>query len=58
MDAREMASRVSSLKSDFGDRLVILCNHYLKDEVIQFADYTGESYKLSELVALPEMPAA
>ena len=51
MDTREMASRVSSLKSDFGDRLVILCHHYQKDEVFQFADYTGDSYKLSQLAS-------
>ncbi|MCZ6690460.1 MAG: quinolinate synthase NadA [Planctomycetota bacterium] len=51
MDMKEMASRVSSLRSEFGNRLVILCHHYQKDEVFEFADYTGDSYKLSQLAS-------
>ena len=33
-----------------GRRLVILGHHYQRDEVIKFADYTGDSYKLAQQV--------
>ena len=32
-------------------RLVILGHHYQRDEVIKFADYTGDSFKLAGQVA-------
>jgi len=38
---------VSNLKSQLGDSLVILGHHYQKDEVIQFADFRGDSLKLA-----------
>ena len=34
-----------------GRRLVILGHHYQRDEVIKFADYTGDSYKLAQQVS-------
>ncbi len=34
-----------------GDRLVILGHHYQRDEVIRFADYTGDSFKLAREIA-------
>jgi quinolinate synthase len=33
-----------------GRRVVILGHHYQRDEVIKFADYTGDSYKLAQQV--------
>ena len=35
----------------FGDTLLILGHHYQTDEVIQHADFTGDSLKLSQLAA-------
>jgi quinolinate synthase len=46
-----MADRVRAHKAAFGERLVILGHHYQQDEVIRFADYTGDSLKLSQLAA-------
>lgn len=47
----EMAARIAAARATLGDRLVILGHHYQRDEVIRFADYTGDSFKLSREVA-------
>src|SRR5262249_14010158 len=47
----EMAARIADHKSRFGKSLVILGHHYQQDEVIAFADFTGDSFKLSQLAA-------
>jgi quinolinate synthase len=47
----EMDRRITVAKAALGRRLVILGHHYQRDEVIKFADYTGDSYKLSQQVA-------
>lgn len=47
----EMAARIAAARQTLGERLVILGHHYQRDEVIRFADYTGDSFKLSREVA-------
>src|SRR5215813_12456922 len=47
----EMDARIAAAKAALGRRLVILGHHYQRDEVIKFADYTGDSYKLARHVA-------
>ncbi len=47
----EMDLRIASAKAALGDRLVILGHHYQRDEVIKFADYTGDSFKLARQAA-------
>src|SRR6476659_6372791 len=47
----EMDARIAAAKTKLGRRLVILGHHYQRDEVIKFADYTGDSYKLARHVA-------
>ena len=51
MPAEERNARIWSLRNQLGDRLVILGHHYQRDEVIQFADFRGDSYKLSQQAA-------
>ncbi|UCG33236.1 MAG: quinolinate synthase NadA [Phycisphaerales bacterium] len=43
--------RVAERKRQLGSRLVILGHHYQEDDVIAFADFTGDSLKLSQLAA-------
>jgi quinolinate synthase len=43
--------KIRELRDQLGSRLTILGHHYQRDEVIQFADFQGDSYKLSQLAA-------
>lgn len=47
--APELARRIALAKSALGDRLVVLGHHYQRDEIIRFADFTGDSFKLARL---------
>jgi len=47
----EMDRRIAAAKQTLGRRLVILGHHYQRDEVITFADYTGDSFKLAGQVS-------
>jgi quinolinate synthase len=47
----EMERRIAAARATLGSRLVILGHHYQRDEVIKFADYTGDSFKLARQVA-------
>jgi len=47
----EMDGRIAAARATLGTRLVILGHHYQRDEVIKFADYTGDSFRLARQVA-------
>ena len=47
----EMDVRILAAKRELGARLVILGHHYQRDEVIRFADFTGDSLKLARAAA-------
>jgi quinolinate synthase len=47
----EMEVRIAAARQTLGSRLVILGHHYQRDEVIKFADYTGDSFRLARQVA-------
>ncbi|NDJ60600.1 MAG: quinolinate synthase NadA, partial [Chloroflexi bacterium] len=48
--AQEAAAieRIKVLRPQLGDDVVILGHHYQRDEVVQFADFVGDSYQLSK----------
>jgi quinolinate synthase len=46
-----MDRRILAARDALGDRLVVLGHHYQRDEVIRFADATGDSLKLSRYAA-------
>jgi quinolinate synthase len=45
----ELESRIADAKATLGDRVFILGHHYQRDEVMQFADARGDSFRLSVL---------
>jgi quinolinate synthase len=50
-----LVERARAAKAALGDSVFVLGHHYQRDEVIQFADVTGDSFKLArEAAARPE----
>jgi quinolinate synthase len=46
-----MDERIAAAKRKLGGQAIVLGHHYQRDEVIRFADFTGDSYKLSKAAA-------
>jgi quinolinate synthase len=46
-----MDARIAGARATLGKDVVLLGHHYQRDEVIRFADYTGDSYKLSKVAS-------
>ena len=46
-----LVARAIAAKEALGSRVMILGHHYQRDEVIQFADITGDSFKLAQAAA-------
>jgi quinolinate synthase len=42
-----LVERARAAKAALGDRVFVLGHHYQRDEIIQFADVTGDSFKLA-----------
>ncbi len=46
-----MDARIAEARARLGSTTLLLGHHYQRDEVIRFADATGDSYKLSRIAA-------
>ena len=53
----DLVERARRAKEALGDQVFVLGHHYQRDEVIQFADVTGDSFKLAQQAAArPDSP--
>ncbi len=51
----DLVARARAAKAALGERVFVLGHHYQRDEVIEFADVTGDSFKLArDAAARPE----
>src|ERR1044071_610196 len=51
LNETEVDERIRAAREKLGRRLVILGHHYQRDEVIKFADFRGDSFKLAQWAA-------
>jgi quinolinate synthase len=51
-----LAERARRAREALGDQVVILGHHYQRDEVIEFADARGDSFKLAQFAASADAP--
>ncbi len=54
MKPEELDARIRNARAMLGERAVILGHHYQRDEIIRFADFRGDSFKLSQFAAQQE----
>ncbi|RKX21511.1 MAG: quinolinate synthase, partial [Candidatus Zixiibacteriota bacterium] len=47
----ELKDRIKAVKKRMGSSLCILTHHYQRMEIVEFGDYVGDSYGLSEIAA-------
>ncbi len=51
LGADELTARIAAAREKLGTRLVILGHHYQREDIIQFADFRGDSFKLARWAA-------
>ena len=51
MNTQDLARRIEQRRDELGDDLLILGHHYQQDDVLDHADLTGDSLKLSQMAA-------
>lgn len=56
LSADEITERIRAARAKLGSRLVVLGHHYQREDIIQFADFRGDSFKLAQWAA--EKPEA
>ena len=51
LSAEELRQRIAEAKRTLGDQVMVLGHNYQRDEVIEHADFRGDSLLLSKLAA-------
>jgi len=51
LSTQELDQRIRTARAGLGSKLVVLGHHYQRDEVIQYADFRGDSFKLAQHAA-------
>ena len=51
LGAGELVERVAVARRKLGSRLIVLGHHYQREDIIQFADIRGDSFKLAQWAA-------
>ncbi len=51
LSAEELDQRIHAAREALGDKVTVLGHHYQREEVIKYADYQGDSFKLSQNAA-------
>jgi len=52
----DLVAATAEVRAALGDQVAILAHHYQRDEIVQFADYTGDSLELSRIAATVDAP--
>jgi quinolinate synthase len=48
LGAKELVQRVAAARRKLGSKLIVLGHHYQREDIIQFADFRGDSFKLAQ----------
>ena len=51
LEPEELIARITEVRRQMGDSLLILGHHYQQDQVVEHTDLRGDSYQLSEMAA-------
>ena len=51
LDGEALAERIAAARAKLGERCVILGHHYQREDIIQFTDLRGDSFKLARWAA-------
>ncbi|MGD9894163.1 MAG: quinolinate synthase NadA [Dehalococcoidia bacterium] len=51
LDARALTKRIGAARAELGTRAIVLGHHYQREDIIAFADFRGDSFKLSQWAA-------
>ncbi len=51
LSSDELRERIRAARAKLGERLLILGHHYQRDDIIEFADFRGDSFKLAQQAA-------